>query len=107
MKVGSLEILPVADGHARVPAPELLKFIGGRDDPWAPHREMLDEEGRVKLDLGGFLVRTGDRVVLIDAGVGRIDNDRYHGGRLLDSLAALGVSADDVTDVVLTPLHFD
>src|SRR2546430_234260 len=42
-----------------------------------------------------------------DAGAGRSDNDPCHGGQFLESLAALGVTPDDVTDVVFTHLHFD
>ena len=37
MRVGDLEILPVHDGWARLPATDLLRFTGGRDDPWLPH----------------------------------------------------------------------
>jgi glyoxylase-like metal-dependent hydrolase (beta-lactamase superfamily II) len=107
MRVGDLEILPVPDGWARMPAVDLLRFTGPREDPWLPHEQFLAEDGSIELSLGGFLVRTGDRVVLIDAGVGRIDNDTYHGGEFLESLAGLGVSVDDVTDVVFTHLHFD
>jgi glyoxylase-like metal-dependent hydrolase (beta-lactamase superfamily II) len=90
-----------------MPAGDLLRFTGGRGDPWLPHEQFIAADGSIELSLGGFLVRTGDRVVLVDAGAGRIDNERYHGGRLLEGLAALGVSPDDVTDVVFTHLHFD
>ncbi len=107
MRVGDLEIIPVHDGWARVPAAEMLRFTGGRDEPWQPHEQFLADDGSLELSLGGFLVRTGDRVVLVDAGVGRIDNERYHGGQFLESLAAVGVGPDDVTDVVFTHLHFD
>jgi glyoxylase-like metal-dependent hydrolase (beta-lactamase superfamily II) len=107
MRVGALEIVPVHDGWARMPAADLLRFTGGRGDPWLPHEQFIGPDGGIELALGGFLVRTGDRVVLVDAGAGRIDNDRYHGGRLLESLAALDVTPDDVTDVIFTHLHFD
>jgi len=107
MRVGDLEIHPVRDGWARMPAGDLLRFTGDRSDPWLPHEAFIGGDGSIELALGGFLVRTGDRVVVIDAGAGRIDNDRYHGGQFLDSLAALGVRPDDVTDVVFTHLHFD
>ena len=107
MRVGNLEIQPVSDGWARIPAPELLRFIGDRDDPWLPHEQFITADGSIELSLGGFLVRTGDRVVLVDAGAGRINNDVYHGGQLLESLAGLGLAPDDVTDVVFTHLHFD
>jgi len=107
MRVGSLEIVPVHDGWARLPAGDLLRFTGGRADPWLPHERFIAADGSLELSLGGFLVRTGDRVVLVDAGAGRIDNEHYHGGRLLESLAAVGVAPADVTDVVFTHLHFD
>jgi glyoxylase-like metal-dependent hydrolase (beta-lactamase superfamily II) len=107
MRVGGLEIQPVHDGWARMPATDLLRFTGGRDDPWLPHHEFINADGSIELSLGGFLIRTGDRVVLVDAGAGRISNDVYHGGKLLESLAALGLGPDDVTDVVFTHLHFD
>ena len=107
MRVGSLEIHPVRDGWARMPAGDLLRFTGDRGDPWLPHEQFIAPDGTIELSLGGFLVRTGDRVVIIDAGAGRIDNDHYHGGQFLESLAALAVTPDDVTDVVFTHLHFD
>jgi glyoxylase-like metal-dependent hydrolase (beta-lactamase superfamily II) len=107
MRVGDLEIHPVHDGWARMPADALLRFTGGRSDPWLPHEEFIRDDGTIDLSLGGFLVRTGDRLVVIDTGAGRIDNDTYHGGEFLESLAGLDVSPDDVTDVVFTHLHFD
>src|SRR5436309_15742796 len=107
MRVGDLDIVPLHDGWARIPASELLRFTCDRGDAWLPHEQFLTEDGSVELSLGGFLVRTGERAVLVDAGVGRIDNDRYHGGRFLESLAAIGLTPDDVTDLVFTHLHFD
>jgi glyoxylase-like metal-dependent hydrolase (beta-lactamase superfamily II) len=107
MRVGDLEIQPVHDGWARLPAGDLLRFTGDRGDPWEPHEQFIAADGTLELSLGGFLVRTGDRVVIIDAGAGRIDNGVYHGGQFLESLAALGVAPEDVTDVVFTHLHFD
>ncbi len=107
MKVGSLEILPVVDGSANLPAEELLRFTGDRDDWWEGHRQFLAPDGTLPLTLGGFAVRTGERVVLIDAGVGRIQRGPYTGGEFLNSLAAWGLHPEEVTDVILTHLHFD
>jgi glyoxylase-like metal-dependent hydrolase (beta-lactamase superfamily II) len=106
VKVGAIEIQPVLDGVGREPAGEVLARPGV-PDAWACHSDLLDEHGVLHLDLGGFLVRTGDRTVLVDAGVGTINNDKYAGGRFLDSLRALGAAPADVTDVVFTHLHFD
>lgn len=116
MKVGELEILPVFDAMAAVPPASAYRFgleegeggKGTNPDDWAPHADLLDAEGRLEIHMGGFLVRSGDRRILVDAGMGPdpiFGGDQ--GGVLLDSLAAHGLSADDVTDVVLTHLHFD
>lgn len=93
------------DGVAKLPA--TAAFMGTTDDQWEPHRRFLDADGNVELALGGFLVRSGERVVLVDAGIGDMTRGPFVGGALLDNLAALGLRPGDVTDVVFTHLHFD
>jgi len=101
LQVGAIEILPVLDGVGKERAAEVLTRPGV-PDAWACHADSLDEHGTLHLDLGGFLVRTDDRVVLVDAGVGTINTDKYAGGGFLTSLDRLGVTAEMVTDVVFT-----
>jgi glyoxylase-like metal-dependent hydrolase (beta-lactamase superfamily II) len=105
MRVGDLEILPVLDGVARFPISD--PFLNMPEEAWLPHRQFLTSDDEVELALGGFVVRSGDRVVLIDTGVGRVDSPPFHGGAFLTSLGALGISPDEVTDVIFTHLHFD
>ena len=61
-----------------------------------------------------LLVEDGDRLMLIDTGLGNKQSAKFfsyyepHGEDSLDkSLAAKGFSVDDITDVLLTHLHFD
>lgn len=61
-----------------------------------------------------LLVEDGDRLILIDNGMGDKQDAKFfghyylHGNDTLDtSLAAHGFSKDDITDVFLTHLHFD
>ena len=61
-----------------------------------------------------LLIEDGDRLILIDNGIGDKQEDKFlkhyylHGDvHLHSSLAKHGFSADDVTDVFLTHLHFD
>jgi len=61
-----------------------------------------------------LLIEDGDRLILVDNGIGDKQDDKFfghyylHGNDSLDkSLAAHGFHADDITDVVLTHLHFD
>lgn len=104
MRVGELEIHQVHDGTARMPPTEA--YAGTTGEQWEPHQQFIGEDGLLELALGGFLIRTGDRVVLVDAGVGTIKG-MFNGGELINSLAAIGVAPSDVTDVVFTHLHFD
>jgi len=106
VKIGTIEILPVLDGAGLEPATEVLSRPGV-PDAWSCHADELDEHGVLHMEMGGFLVRTGDRTVLVDTGLGTIDNGKYAGGRFLESLRELGVAPADVTDVLLTHLHFD
>lgn len=91
MRLGEMEVLPVLDGAIDVPVDVMLNQV--------PHGRWLTPDGLLPVQMGGYLVRTGDRRILVDTGSGQ--------GELLSSLAALGVRPSDVTDVVLTHLHFD
>src|ERR1700735_353996 len=88
MKIGDIEILPVLDGSAHFRP--TAAYVGTTDEDWAPHRGLLDADGRVELAFGGFLVRAGDRLALIDAGIGPESPTPFmSGGQMLDSLAGL------------------
>lgn len=61
-----------------------------------------------------LLIEDGDRLILIDNGIGNKQDEKFlshyylHGDDTLDrSLAAKGFTKDDITDVFLTHLHFD
>jgi glyoxylase-like metal-dependent hydrolase (beta-lactamase superfamily II) len=105
MRLGELEVLPVIDGHARYSIHD--PFLAMPPEAWAPHREFLTSDDELELALGGFLVRSGDRVVLVDAGFGPLTRNNFVGGALLDNLAGYGVRPEDITDVLFTHLHFD
>ncbi len=61
-----------------------------------------------------LLVEEGDRLILIDSGIGNKQSEKFfshyylNGGQSIDgSLKANGFTKDDITDVFLTHLHFD
>jgi glyoxylase-like metal-dependent hydrolase (beta-lactamase superfamily II) len=105
MKIGAVDIVPVWDGTGLEP----LQQVVSREDgvPWNCPEHPVDERGRLTMTFGGFLVRTGERTVLVDSGIGTVNDDRWHGGGLPESLRRYGVELSDVTDVVFTHLHFD
>lgn len=105
MNVGEMQVAPVVDGAGRF-APT-KSFRGTTDEQWAVHRDLLDSDGLLGFAMGGFLLRAGERTVLVDLGLGRKSFFGIQGGAFLTELARLGVAPADVTDVLFTHLHFD
>ena len=73
-----------------------------------------DENNLCPWAMRSLLIEDGDRLILIDNGIGDKQEDKFlkhyylHGDvNLHSSLSKHGFSADDVTDVFLTHLHFD
>lgn len=106
VRVGDLTVIPLVDGVGVEVARDILSRPG-TPDAWSCYEHHLGESGTIDLPLGGFLIQTGDQLVLVDAGVGDFDNGAYTGGSLPTALRTNGFTADDVTDVVFTHLHFD
>ena len=103
MQIGAVTIEGVSDGSLRAPP----KFMFNKSEQdWQRHLQFLDEEGMLPIQMGGFLVRSGDRLALVDTGIGpNADPDRT--GWFMKNLNALGVRPSEITDVLLTHLHFD
>ncbi len=73
-----------------------------------------DENNLCTLAMRCLLIEDGDRLILIDTGIGDKQDEKFfshyylHGNATIDSsLAKLGFRRDDITDVFLTHLHFD
>ncbi|MFB4297794.1 MBL fold metallo-hydrolase [Actinomadura sp. NTSP31] len=110
VRLGGTTVTFLPDGYARV-VPTAV-FPASAPTGWATHHEFLDADGRLPISIGSFLVRTGDRVILVDLGLGEVDFEvpdlaSFKGGTLLRSLAAEGLTTEDVDTVVYTHLHHD
>jgi glyoxylase-like metal-dependent hydrolase (beta-lactamase superfamily II) len=101
MRVGELEMVPLSDGTVTLPAEFWVNF------DWPAHRDLLAADGLLHLPIGCFLVRTDERTVLLDAGIGPMDNQLGRGGDLPAELARVGVRPEDIDLVVCTHLHLD
>lgn len=73
-----------------------------------------DENNLIPLASRCMLADTGDRIILVDVGMGNKQSEKFFGfyhlfgvEGLEKSLAAHGYKPDQVTDVILTHLHFD
>ncbi|MET0183265.1 MAG: hypothetical protein ABW199_10300, partial [Caulobacterales bacterium] len=70
MRIGDMEILPVSDGHMVFNATETRLFDIANRHNYEDHKDYITRSGAMVASLGAFLVRTGDRVMLLDAGMG-------------------------------------
>ncbi len=74
-----------------------------------------DDKNRVVLALNCLLLRNGERIVLVDNGMGdgwsekelAIYGLQRPNGNLVEDLSRHGLAPEQVTDVILTHLHFD
>lgn len=105
LMIGDIRVDGVIDGEGRFDP--LKTFRSSTAEMWADHQDLLDADGLLPFTMGAFLVRTGDTVALVDSGLGDATLMGITGGRMIDSLAALGVTPAEVTDVIYTHLHTD
>jgi len=73
-----------------------------------------DKNNMVNVSLRSLLIKDGDRLLLIDTGIGNKQNEKFlshyylFGDNSLEkSFKTTPYNFDDVTDVILTHLHFD
>ena len=73
-----------------------------------------DENNLCNWSMRCLLIEDGDHRILIDCGIGDKQNEKFFSNYYLNgddslhkSLAAAGFTADDITDVILSHLHFD
>ena len=107
LQTGSVEAYALADGHLVVPNDGKLLGVGR---PPSEIAELLAAAGlprdSIRLDIQSLLVKTGDGVLLFDAGLG--EASALPGtGQLATSLALAGVNAAAVTDVFISHAHSD
>ncbi len=101
IRVGDIVVHPIYDGTAVL----TTDMWAGSD--WTSHRHLVDEANRLVVPVGAFLVRVGDKLLLLDAGVGDVRDDMFDGGQLLHSLAVAGATPEDIDVIVVSHLHSD
>jgi glyoxylase-like metal-dependent hydrolase (beta-lactamase superfamily II) len=111
VRLGDLEFTIVSDGGFRLDGGAMFGVV---PKPLWEKKIPGDERNRIQLGMNCLLVRTAGKTALIETGAGdKLDSKVRgiyaidEGPRLLDRLAAHGVTPDRVDIVVDTHLHFD
>lgn len=110
MDFGAYSVTPILFGDIALDGGAMFGVIPRKlwSLPFPP-----DSQNRVGLVMRGLLLQGEGRVILVDAGAGTRWSDRERealGLRTVpmeEALRAGGVSSEDVTDVIVTHLHFD
>ncbi len=112
MKIGSYEIFTVETGYAWLDGGAMFgvipKALWNKTNP-------ADELNRIQLALRTMVIKSEDKIILVDTGVGtkmnekltkiyNVDHTKYE---LVKGLAEKGIQPQEITDVIVTHLHFD
>lgn len=107
LKVGDVEVLVISDGVLPLPTQML-----GHNVPASDRAEWFEDmylpQDAFDWALNVMVVHSGDRTILIDAGLG-MDPDLQlpRAGQLIRRLGAAGIDLAEITDVVITHMHMD
>lgn len=103
VEIGSVEVTALSDGTIALPLAKLYTNTSDQHAQDALNDAFLPE--MVPTSVNAFLVNTGERLVLIDAGTGTYLGPSL--GKLASNIEASGYKLDDIDDVVLTHIHTD
>lgn len=106
-----MRIYPIETGNFKLDGGAMYgvvpKSIWSRSNP-------ADENNMCSWSMRCMLVEYSDRLVLIDTGMGDKQSEKFFGyyylfgdATLKKSIEAIGFGMDEITDVLLTHLHFD
>ena len=106
-----MKIYPIETGNLKLDGGAMFgvvpKGIWQRTNP-------ADANNMIDLTMRCMLIEDGNRLILIDTGMGNKQSEKFFGYFYLsgdfsleNSLAKLGFHRDQITDVFLTHLHFD
>lgn len=112
MKIGPYEILPIETGRFALDGGAMFGIV-----PWVLWTKAMKPDERQRIDLAArcLLVRGNGKNILIDNGNGTKFTEKQRDIYKLNdaslnldsSLAVHSLHLDDITDVILTHLHFD
>ncbi len=112
MHIGPYEIIPVVTSRFGLDGGAMFGIV---PKPLWSRKVRVDDMNRIDMVTRTLILRSADRVILVDTGNGdkweekyrniyRIETEQYV---LPRSLAEHQISVEDVTDVICTHLHFD
>jgi glyoxylase-like metal-dependent hydrolase (beta-lactamase superfamily II) len=104
--IGAIEAWSISDGHMLFK--EGVELMWPREDRPAMSQDLVDHGERtdgIPMYINVLVLRLGREVILFDGGFGLRNNPNV--GWLADGLASIGISAEQVTQAILSHGHAD
>jgi glyoxylase-like metal-dependent hydrolase (beta-lactamase superfamily II) len=106
LRIGEIDVRVISDGVLPLPATTIATNVAPADmAAWVDDMRLPPNEFWWPLNV--LVVRSGDRTILVDAGLGAEFPDSPRAGHLAMRLEAAGIDPASITDVVLTHMHID
>lgn len=102
-KVGDMEVTALLDGYLDV-TPEVVVGYDAAEGQRLRDAALIEGEA-LRIPVNAYLVNTGERLVLVDAGTSDALGPTM--GRLPSALQAAGVSPDQIDAILITHMHPD
>ena len=106
LRIGDIDVLVISDGVLPLPT----ETMSTNADPAARaawFKDMFLGPDAFDWALNVLLVRSGDKVILVDAGLGGQFPGFPRAGQFPKRLKAAGIDLASITDVVITHMHMD
>lgn len=104
VRMGATQVIALSDGTVPISATELLHGDESNTVQRLLRRAYLSNP--VEISINTFLIQSGGRLILIDAGSGELFGPA-HGGKLINSMKTAGFDPKAVTDVLITHVYRD
>ncbi len=102
MMLGEFEITALSDGTVKLPVKDLLNAAPGKVDAALKKAKIAYP---VETSVNAYLINTGSKLVMIDAGAGALFGPTV--GGLANSLKAAGYQPEQVDEIYITHMHPD
>ncbi|MCK5086545.1 MAG: MBL fold metallo-hydrolase [Melioribacteraceae bacterium] len=112
MKIGKYELISIETGTLGLDGGAMYGVV---PKPLWERTSPSDEKNRIKLVTRNLILKSESKTILIDTGVGNFWDDKFNKiynidhsvHDLIPALANAEIKPDQITDVILTHLHFD
>jgi glyoxylase-like metal-dependent hydrolase (beta-lactamase superfamily II) len=103
--VGKIEVIALSDGTNQRTIEQQMQLMQGDKQKIRDLLESAYPDGQIQTAVNAFLINTGSKLVLVDAGNGSMGSPTM--GNIMSNLRAAGYQAENIDEIYLTHMHVD